>query len=123
MTEAYTLNAGQGEVRLEFANKDADAVLDYLVDFSVLLDDGAQINTLEVSVEAAGNGESPPSLVVLDAEAIPLPDTGSPALNVQAYFWLSGGTPGVRYAGKIKATGEGSPAPVSVKRFYIVVSK
>jgi hypothetical protein len=122
MTEIYNLVAGQEAVRLEFASKDADGVSDYLVDFTALLDAGDDIDTLAVTIDAAGNGESPPALAVVGAQPVALLP-GSPALATAAAFWLSGGTPGVRYAGKIKATGEGSPAPVSVKRFYIVVSK
>lgn len=125
MSENYSVFDTQ--VCLEFQNKDPEEVSDYLVDFAPLLPEGAQLSgTPTVTIEAAGNGESP----TLEAQDVSLasgePPVGSPPLETAVLFWLSGGTDQVRYRGKIKvqlpSTGSPAPARTLVKRFYIVAS-
>jgi hypothetical protein len=127
VTERYQA-IGQ-KVYLEFDDKDPEAKSDYEVDFAALIDAGFELTgTPVVEIEAAGNGESPLELESADPAAVApsvSPDPpGSPPLATAVSFWLTGGTSGVRYRGKIKCdtTGAGSPAPVKtlVKRFYVV---
>lgn len=114
-------------VCLEFNEKDTTAAHDYLVDFAPMLPAGAELSEVAVEIEGAGNTESPITLEIADAAAAPgIAPTGSPPLNTGVYFWLTVGTTGVRYLGKITATvqPDGSPPPqarVLVKRFLIVV--
>ncbi len=124
MTERYAVTPQK--VFLEFDDKDPEAVSDYEIDFAQVIDTGYELTgTPEVEVEAAGNGESPLELSSADPAIAPPPGSpGSPPLVTAVSFWLSGGTDGCRYRGKIKcdATGPGSPAPTKtlVKRFYVV---
>ncbi len=124
MTERYTLTAAK--VYLEFDDKDPEATADYEVDFAALIDAGFELTgTPTIEIEEAGNGESPLEMSVVDASIVAPPDSpGSPPLATATLFWLTGGTSGVRYRGKIRcdASAAGSPAPVRslVKRFYIV---
>jgi hypothetical protein len=124
VTERYQVTAQK--VYLEFDDKDPEAKSDYEVDFAALIDVGFELTgTPVVEIEAAGNGESPVELESVDPAVVAPPDSpGSPPLATAVSFWLTGGTSGVRYRGKIKCdtTGAGSPAPTKtlVKRFYVV---
>jgi hypothetical protein len=124
MTECYSLTTQRAY--LEFDDKDPEARSDYLVDFAALIDVGyALTGTPVVEIEASGNGESPLEMDSADVTIVAPPGSlESPPLTTAVAFWLTGGTSGVRYRGKIKcdSTGAGSPAPTKtlVKRFYIV---
>lgn len=124
MTERYRVT-GQ-KVYLEFDDKDPEARSDYEIDFAAVIDTGYELTgTPVVEIEAAGNGESPVELASTDVTIVAPPNSpGSPPLATAVSFWLTGGTSGARYRGKIMcdSTGAGSPAPVKtvVKRFYIV---
>ncbi len=124
MTERYRAT-GQ-KVYLEFDDKDPEARSDYEIDFAPVIDTGYELTgTPVVEIEAAGNGESPLEMESADPTIVAPPNSpGSPPLATAVSFWLTGGTSGVRYRGKIKCdtTGAGSPAPTKtlVKRFYIV---
>jgi hypothetical protein len=124
VTERYQVTAQK--VYLEFDDKDPEAKSYYEVDFAAVIDAGFELTgTPVVEIEAAGNGESPLELESVDPAAVAPPDSrGSPPLATAVSFWLTGGTSGVRYRGKIKCdtTGAGSPAPTKtlVKRFYVV---
>lgn len=124
MTERYQVT--DQKVYLEFDDKDPEATSDYEIDFANLIDSGYELTgTPNVMIEAAGNGESPPEMSSQDVTLVAPPDSpGSPPLQTAVSFWLSGGSAGTRYRGRIKceSSGAGSPAPtkVFVKRFYIV---
>ncbi len=126
MTERYTLTASR--VYLEFDDKDPEASSDYEIDFAALIDAGFELTgTPSVVIESAGNGESPVELSSADVLVVAPPNSpGSPPLATAVSFWLTGGTMGVRYRGRIlcETSGAGSPAPAKtlIKRFYIVVS-
>lgn len=112
---------------LEFGDKDTQASQDYLVDFASMLGEGVALSSVAVTVDEAGLAESPLMLEVADSQiAAGIVPIGSPAPNTSAYFWLTGGTSGTRYLGKVVATviASGSPLPpnrVIVKRFLIVI--
>ena len=124
MTERYQVT-GQ-KVYLEFDDKDPEAISDYEIDFAPVIDEGFELNgTPVVEIEAAGNGESPVEMDAADPALVAPPGSpGSPPLATAVSFWLTGGTSGARYRGKIKcdSSGPGSPAPAKtlIKRFYIV---
>ncbi len=124
MTERYSVSASR--TFLEFDDKDPEASSDYEIDFAALIDAGYELTgTPIVEIESAGNGESPVELSSADVSVVAPPDSpGSPPLATAVSLWLTGGTSGVRYRGKIKceSNGPGSPAPIKtlVKRFYVV---
>lgn len=124
MTESYALT--DSRLFLELDDKDPEARSDYEIDFAALLDTGSELTgTPIVEIESAGNGESPVELSSADPAIVAPPGSpGSPPAVTAVHFWLSGGSTGVRYRGKIKcdATGIGSPPQhkTLVKRFYIV---
>lgn len=109
---------------LELAGKFADDTIDYTVDLSAYLAEGASLQDIDVSIDASGNGESPPELSVVDAQAFALESGG---LERAVLFFLEGGTAGVRYRGLIRfgddqAFGSPSTTRRRSKRFYVVVS-
>jgi len=109
---------------LELAGKYSADVIDYVVDLSAYLGDGASLMDVSVEIDAAGNGESPPELSVTDAQAYA---TESGGLERAVLFYLEGGTSGVRYRGLIRFGDDqtlGSPSATRrrSKRFYVVVS-
>lgn len=111
-------------VILELAGKFSDDVVDYTVDLAAYLSDPASLTDVSVTIDASGNGESPPDLVVEDAQPTALESGG---LEKAVIFWLSGGTSGVRYRGVIQFGDDqtfGSPAPTRrrSRRFYVVIS-
>jgi hypothetical protein len=114
-------------VYIEFDDKDPEARSDYEIDFAAVIDPGFELTgNPVVDIEAAGNGESPIELTSEEPSVVAPPDsTGSPPLATAVLFWLTGGSTGCRYRGKIKCdtTGAGSPAPTRtlVKRFYVVI--
>lgn len=124
MTEQYSVTGSK--VFLEFDDKDPEANSDYVVDFLGVIALGSVLTgSPTVEIESAGNGESPVEMDATDVTLVAAPDSpGSPPNHTAVSFWLTGGTPGVRYRGKIKvdSTAGGSPAPISVlvKRFYVV---
>ncbi len=125
MTERYQVS--DSLVYIELDDKDPEAKSDYAIDFAAVLDPGTELmGTPVVEIEAAGNGESPVEMDSADISIVaPLEPVGSPPLNTVVLFWLTGGTSGCRYRGKIKcdATTVGSsPSPTRtvIKRFYIV---
>jgi hypothetical protein len=108
---------------LEFDDKDPEAVNEYLIDFSQVLEDGVSLEGQpEVEIEAAGNAETPLELTVQAVSLSPVAPSG-PDLGIR--FFLGAGTAGSRYRGKIKctqtSTTSGGPQRSMVKRFYIVV--
>lgn len=110
-------------VILELAGKFSADVVDYTVDLSAYLSAEAALQDVSVSIDAAGNGESPPELTVEDATPVTLETGPEQAVT----FWLSGGTSGVRYRGVIQFgddQAQPSPSLTRVRRrwFYIVVS-
>lgn len=118
------MNNNTPTVIVELPGKFSDDVMDYVVDLSAYVDDAAAIDNVSVSIDAAGNGESPPEMEASDAEAIAVESGG---LNKAVHFWLSGGTSGVRYRGVIEFgddQAQPSPALTRMRRklFYIVVS-
>lgn len=123
MTERYAIT--DSTVYIELFDKDPEAVKNYEVDFAQLIADGFELTgTPVVEIEMAGNGESPLEMESQDVSRVAPPGaTGSPPLTTAVSFWLSGGTDGVRYRGKIRCDVDGDESPalgVLVKRFYIV---
>ncbi len=111
-------------VILELAGKFSGDTIDYTVDLSAYLSDPASLENVTVSIDAAGNGESPPELTVEDAQPVALESGG---LEKAVLFWLVGGTSGVRYRGAIQfgddqAFGSPSPTRLRTRWFYVVVS-
>lgn len=110
-------------VILELPGKFAAEVTDYTVDLSAHLPEGAELVDVEVSIDASGNGESPPELEVVDAHSVALASGPEQAVH----FFLSGGTSGVRYRGIIEFGDDAAISSPSATRrrrrmFYIVVS-
>jgi|SRR5579862_812486 len=111
-------------VILELAGKFSAEVIDYTVDLTACLSDPASLTDVSVTIDAAGNGESPPDLAVEDAQPVALESGG---LEKAVIFWLSGGTSGVRYRGAItfgddQAFASPSPARRRTRWFYVVIS-
>lgn len=107
----------------ELPDKDPEDRLDYQIDLAAFIPTTFALDSQSVEIEAAGNSESPIALTVSDVH--PVPGCAGGSLNTAILFWLSGGTPGVRYTGKITASDNAgiSPDRFSVHRFYIRVSK
>jgi hypothetical protein len=84
-------------------------VVDYLVDMTEFVHAGFSIHTVSVEIEAAGNGESPMTLTVEDVAAEPLIEGAPVSLGV--LFWLAGGSPGVRYQGRISIADDPADDP------------
>lgn len=91
------------------ADKAPDDVLDYNLDMSDFIPAGFSIDTLQVEVTAAGNSESPITLESEDVSAQPLNE--GDAQQTAILFWLRGGTPGVRYRGRITMSDNQSSSP------------
>lgn len=82
------------------AEKAPADVVDYNLNMSEFVPATFSIdNTLTVEIEAAGNGESPLSLEAFDVSSQPVEEGDGPRICI--VFWLQGGTPGVRYQGRI----------------------
>lgn len=97
-------------------------VADYDLNMSEFLPDGFSIDAVSVVVDAAGNSESPITLTAIDAISQPV-EVGSPPQNIVILFWLTGGTPGVRYRGTITMSDNQSTDPdrETVRRFEVEV--
>lgn len=103
---------------IDLGQKDAEARLDYRIRFKNV--PPASLDTQTVTVEDAGNGESPPELIVSDSSII----ADGAGRRVEVLFWLDGGTRGVRYRGKIVASDDASTDPDRqyVEYFMIEIS-
>lgn len=84
-------------------------LMDYNLDMSCFVPEGFSIDTLTVTVDAAGNTESPLELHVQDVSKQPLKEGDTDYLAV--LFWLSGGTSGVRYRGTVSVSDNQSVDP------------
>ncbi len=118
------MNNNSPEPILELAGKFSGDVLDYTVDLSAYLSDPASLTDVDVYIDAAGNGESPPELSALDAQSTAMESGG---LEKAVVFWLEGGTSGVRYRGVIQfgddqAPTSPGPGRQRTKLFYVVIS-
>lgn len=73
--------------------------VDYNLDMRPFIPEGYSIDDVTVEVTAAGNGESPIALSSHDVSTQTIEGGGDDLVAI--LFWLSGGTPGVRYRGVI----------------------
>lgn len=107
----------------ELPEKDPEAVLDYQIDLAAFIGGTYVLDDESVEIESAGNGESPIELTATDVRAVPGCLGGN--RNTAVFFWLHGGTEGVRYTGKITASDNASSSPdrVIVHRFTVRVAK
>lgn len=91
------------------ADKAPGDVVDYALDMSEFVPAGFSIDQVTVEVTDAGNTESPVTLVAQDVSSQPLsPDD---EFSLEILFWLSGGSPGVRYRGEITLSDDQSVSP------------
>jgi hypothetical protein len=96
-------------------------VVDYLVDMTPFVPAGFSIHTVTVEIEDAGNGESPITLTAEDVSAELLAEGAATTLGV--LVWLAGGSPGVRYQGRISIADNPSnnPDPAIQRLFQVEV--
>lgn len=104
------------------AEKAPADVVDYSLDMREFIPAGFSIDNADVEVTAAGNGESPLTLTAQDVVTQPLGDGDED--NVVILFWLAGGTPGVRYRGRITMSDNESSSPDRnyVRQFEVEVA-
>lgn len=91
---------------IDLGQQDAEACLDYRIKFKNVPAD-AQLDAHTVTVESAGNNESPPALDMPHSE---IAADGSGHQN-EVLFWLKDGTKFVRYMIKIVASDSASGDP------------
>lgn len=96
--------------------------IDYNIDMTSYVPEDYTIDDVEVVITGAGNSESPVTLTVHDWSAQPL-NVGD-TVNRAILFWLSGGTPGVRYRGTIELSDNESTGPTDrryIREFEVMV--
>lgn len=110
---------------IELPPKYSADVLDYQVDFTKLIPAPYVLDDESVEIIAAGNGEVSFDLVASHIASVVPSCGGSGGRETAVLFWLQGGTPGVRYKGKITVSDNASGAPDrEINRyFYIEISK
>lgn len=92
------------------AEKAPADVVDYNLNMSEFVPPTFSIdNSLTVEIEGAGNSESPITLQAFDVSAQPVAEGDE--TNICILFWLRGGTPGVRYQGRISFNDNQSSDP------------
>ena len=92
-------------------------VADYVVDMTGIVPDGFSIDTLDVEIIDSGNGESPLGLTVSDTSSRPLAGGEE---KVVVLLRLAGGTPGVRYLGRMTMGDDGTSPPGECVRLFQV---
>lgn len=103
-------------VSVSFPNKDPEEVLDYSLDFSDWLVEGADVDNvpaMDVTVESMLPDESPSTLVIDNVFVSASP----PIVSI----WLSGGTVGTKYIIKVLGTDDQTPERTYVRRASIKI--
>lgn len=96
-------------------------VADYNLSMTQFIPAGVSIDTVAVEVDAAGNSESPITLTAIDVSFQPVEEGDAESQAI--LFWLTGGTAGVRYRGRIMVSDSQSADPDReyVRRFEVEV--
>lgn len=96
-------------------------MLDYQVDFTDLIPAPYVLDGETITIVAAGNGESVPALTVSHIASVVPSCGGSGGRETAVLFWLTGGTRGVRYKGKIEVSDNASSTPDrEINRYFYI---
>jgi hypothetical protein len=109
---------------LVFPDKDPGETLDYEVSFAELLPPGFNLDAATAVIESVTPSESPLALEILSVP-IGADVSVSPQIDNYVTVWLTGGTEGNTYIGRITASDDQN-APhdrIYVRRFKIKVKK
>lgn len=107
------------------ADKPPADTVDYVADFLEFVGPEYEIDSVSVTVDAAGFGESPLELIVIEGQTVAVNSPCDATRLTAIQFWLTGGTGGTRYRGTITISDDASADPDrSISRqFEIMVKK